>query len=87
LLRDMPHKKEPAMRKIVLTALGASLIAASTLQIAAAAEHHDGRKADRETTSQKFRNANGSLARHARSDWSSDHRSGWYSDYSREGGR
>jgi len=83
----MPRKKEPAMRKMVLTALGASLIAASTVQIAAAAEHHDGRKADRATTSQKFRNANGSLARPAQSDWSSDHRSGWYSDYSREGGR
>jgi hypothetical protein len=87
LLRDMPHKKEPAMRKIILTALGASLIAASTVQIAAAAEHHYGRKGDRATTSQKFRNADGSLAWRARSDWSSDHRSGWYSDYTREGGR
>jgi hypothetical protein len=75
------------MRKIILTALGVWLIAASTVQIAVAAEHHYGRKADRATTSQKFRNANGSLARPARSDWSSDHTSGWYSDYGREGGR
>jgi hypothetical protein len=72
------------MRKIILTALGASLMAASTVQIAAAAERHYGPKADRATTSQKFRNANSSLARPARS---SDHSSGCYSDYSREGGR
>ncbi len=75
------------MRQIILAALGASLIAASTVQIAAAAEHYYGRKADRATTSQKFWNANGSLAQSARSDRSSDHRSGWFSDYSREGGR
>jgi hypothetical protein len=75
------------MRKIIPAVLGASLIAASTVQIAAAAEHHDGRKADRATASQQFRNANGSLARPAQSDWSSDHISGWYSDYNREGGR
>jgi uncharacterized membrane protein len=46
------------MRKIILTALGASLVAASTVQMAAAAEHHHGRRADRAPTSQKFRNAN-----------------------------
>ena len=45
------------MRKVILTALGASLIAASTVQMAAAADHH-GRKANRALTSQKFRNAN-----------------------------
>ena len=75
------------MRKIILTALGASLIAASTVQIAAAAEHHYGRKADRATTSQKFRNANGSLAWPTQSRWSSEYSSGWSSDYNREGGR
>ena len=77
------------MRRIIPAVLGASLIAASTVQMAAAAEHHDGRKADRATASQQFRNANGSLARAraAQSDWSSDHISGWYSDYNREGGR
>ena len=75
------------MQQIILAALGASLIAASTVQIAAAAEHYYGRQAHQATTSQNFLNANGSLARYARSDRSSDHRSGWYSDYSREGGR
>jgi hypothetical protein len=75
------------MRKIILSALGALLIAASTVQMAAAAEHHYRRKADQAPTSQKFRSANGSLARLAQSGWSSDYRSGWYSDYSREGGR
>jgi hypothetical protein len=80
------------MRKMILAALGASLIAASTVQIAAAAEHHDGRKAERATTRQEFRNdefrnAYGSWAQPAQSDRSSEHRSGWYSDYNREGGR
>jgi hypothetical protein len=75
------------MRKIIPAVLGASLIAASTVQMAAAAEHHDGRKADRATASQKVSNANGSLARPAQSGWSSDHSSGWYLDYNREGGR
>jgi hypothetical protein len=79
------------MRKMILAALGASLIAASTVQIAAA-EHHDGRKAERATTRQEFRNdefrnAYGSWAQPAQSDRSSEHRSGWYSDYNREGGR
>jgi predicted phage tail protein len=64
------------MRKIILTALGASLIAASTMQMAIAAEHHDGRKADRVSTSQQFRNANDSLAWPARLAWSSDYSEG-----------
>jgi len=51
------------MRKIILTALGGSLIAASMVQMAAAAErHHQGRKAARAPISQQFRNANNSLA-------------------------
>lgn len=50
------------MRKIILAALGASLIAASTVQMAAAAEHHQGRRAGRAPTCQKFRNANESTA-------------------------
>jgi hypothetical protein len=51
------------MRKTVLTILGASLVVASTVQIAAAAEHHT-RKAYRARVpaSQQFRNANDSLA-------------------------
>jgi hypothetical protein len=35
------------MRKTILTILGSALLAASTVQIAAAAEHHKIRKADR----------------------------------------
>ena len=50
------------MRKIILAALGASLIAASTVQMATAAEHHPGRRADRAPTCQKFRNASDSAA-------------------------
>jgi hypothetical protein len=51
------------MRKTVLTILGASLVVASTVQIAAAAEHHT-RKAYRARVpaSQQFRNANDSMA-------------------------
>ena len=51
------------MRKAVQTILGALLIAASTVQIAAAAERHT-RKVVRVPvpTSQQFRNANNSLA-------------------------
>ena len=67
------------MRKTVLTILGALLIAGSTVQMTAAAERHV-RKADRApvSTSQQFRNANGSLAwpsaeRQSLSDYSEGH--------------
>ena len=48
------------MRKTILTILGAALLAASTVQIAAAAEHHKARKADRAPApvSEPFRNSN-----------------------------
>jgi hypothetical protein len=51
------------MRKTVLTILGALLIGGSTVQMTAATERHT-RKADRAplSTSQRFRNANDSLA-------------------------
>ncbi len=50
------------MRKTILTALGAALISASTLQIAAAADrHHHVHKVDRAVASQQFRNANDSV--------------------------
>ena len=64
------------MRKTVLTVLGALLIAGSTVQMTAAAERHT-RKADRApvSTSQRFRNANDSLA------WPSAEQQSW-SDYS-----
>jgi hypothetical protein len=64
------------MRKIILAALGTSLIVTPTMQMAIAAEHHNGRKVDRVSTSQKFRNANDFLALPARSTWSSDYREG-----------
>ena len=51
------------MRKTVLTILGASLIAGSTVHMTAAAERHV-RKVERAPvpTSQQFRNANDSFA-------------------------
>jgi hypothetical protein len=51
-------QKEITMRKTVLTVLGASLIAALTVQVAAAAEHHHTRKVDRAPASAQFRNSN-----------------------------
>src|SRR6266849_3552529 len=46
--------------KIILTILGAALLAASAVQIAAAAEHHKARKADRAPAlvSEPIRNSN-----------------------------
>jgi hypothetical protein len=50
------------MQKTILTVLGAALISASTLQIAAAADrHHHVHKGDRAATRQQFRNANDSI--------------------------
>jgi hypothetical protein len=48
------------MRKTILTILGAALLAVSTVQIAAAAEHHKARKAGRAPApvSEPFRNSN-----------------------------
>jgi len=43
------------MRKIILTTIGAALIAVSTAQAASAAEHHRARKVER------FRNANNAV--------------------------
>jgi hypothetical protein len=50
---------ETTMRKTILTILGASLIIASTAQIAAAAEHH---RAHRAPVSEQFRNSNAYVA-------------------------
>jgi hypothetical protein len=52
------------MRRPILTALGAVLVAAASLQIAAAAEHHHVRhihKEDRAVITQQFRRANDSV--------------------------
>lgn len=50
------------MRKTILTVLGVALIAASTMQMAAAAETHHSRKAVRAPASEQFRNSNASVA-------------------------
>jgi len=49
------------MRKTLVTTFGALLIAASTAQIASAAETHHARKAQA-ATSQQFRNAHNAVA-------------------------
>ena len=49
------------MRKIILTTVGAALIAVSGAQIAAAGEHHHVRK-ERAAASEQFRNSNNSIA-------------------------
>jgi hypothetical protein len=46
------------MRKRILTVLGASLIAALTVQMATAAEHHHTRKIGRAPASAQFRDSN-----------------------------
>jgi hypothetical protein len=46
------------MRKTILTILGAAALAASFVQIAAAAERHHVRKTDRAVVNQTFRDAN-----------------------------
>jgi Ni/Co efflux regulator RcnB len=65
------------MRKTILTILAASLMAASTAQIAAAAEHRHARKIDRAPASEQFRNSNNAIASPAQPGLYSD-----YSDYS-----
>ena len=46
------------MRKTILTALAASLIAASTAQAAVASEHHHGRTKSRVVATEQLRNSN-----------------------------
>jgi hypothetical protein len=46
------------MRKTILTILGASLVAALTVQTAAAAGTHHNRKLERAATHEQFRNSN-----------------------------
>src|ERR1700682_5289619 len=54
------EKRRFKMRRTILTILGSALLAASTIQIAAAAEHHRVRKAEHAPApaSEPFRNAN-----------------------------
>ncbi len=61
------------MRKTILTVLGSALLAASTVQIAAAAEQYKVRKIHREPApiSEQFRNSNAYWpAPYAQPDWS-----------------
>jgi hypothetical protein len=64
------------MRKTILTVLGAALIAASTVQVAAAAERHHPRKIVRAPVSEPFRNANNAIAWPAQSNRYSDYTEG-----------
>ena len=64
------NKGEHEMRKIILTIVGSALLAASTVQIAAAAEHHKGHKADRATARASYANAYPAPAASEQSDWS-----------------
>jgi hypothetical protein len=52
------------MRKTIMSVLGATLLAASLMQTAVAAEHHRATRADRApvSASQQFRNANNQVA-------------------------
>jgi hypothetical protein len=63
------------MRKTILTILGAALLAASTVQIVAAAERHKARRVDRAPApvAEPYRNANdayGWVAPSAQPGWS-----------------
>jgi len=67
--RPREPTKETKMRKTILTVLASALIAATSVQIAAAAERHHPRNADRTTVSatERFRNANNALPQPAES--------------------
>jgi hypothetical protein len=70
------------MRKTILTILGAALLAGSTVQIAAATEHHKARKVYRAPApvSEDFRNSNAYYApSYAPGPWTQPD----WSDYSR----
>ena len=56
------EQEETTMRKTILTVLEASLIAALTVQVAAASERHHTRKTDRALASQQFRNSHAYVA-------------------------
>jgi Ni/Co efflux regulator RcnB len=60
------------MRKTILTILASAVFAVSTAQIASAAEHHRGHKADRApaAASEQFRNSNAYASPAAEPDWS-----------------
>jgi hypothetical protein len=57
------------MQKTILTVLAATLIAASTAQIAAASEHHRTHKVTHARVTEQFRNANNAIAQPAQPYW------------------
>jgi hypothetical protein len=63
------------MRKTILAALAASLIAGLTAQVAVASEHHHGRTKSRAVATEQLRNSNAYYAAPGdigvQSDWSS----------------
>jgi hypothetical protein len=60
------------MRKIILTIFGTALLAVSSVQIAAAGQHHSGRKADHAPApvSEQFRDSNAYASPWAQPGWS-----------------
>ena len=62
------------MRKTILTFLATSLFAASSVQMASAAERHHARKVA--PVSEQFRNANNAVAWPAQPNWVSDYTEG-----------
>jgi hypothetical protein len=64
------------MKKTILTAIGAVVLVASSMQVASAAERHHFRKAERATVSEQFRNANNALVLPAPASASSDYSEG-----------
>ena len=58
------------MRKTILTILGSAALAASLVQVAAAAERHHVRKAERAPVSQTYRNSNAWVDPYAQPGWS-----------------
>ena len=69
LARRACNELETTMRRIILTAVGAALIAVSTAQVATAAERHHARKVDRAVASEQFRNSNNSVASPTQPSW------------------
>jgi hypothetical protein len=68
------------MRKTILTLLAASVIAASSAEIAAAGQHHPVHKVGRAPVAEQFRNANNAIAQPAQPIWP-------YSGYSAPAGQ
>ena len=64
------------MKKTILAVLAASLMTASTMTMAAAAERHHTRKVSRAAASEEFRNANNAIAWPAQPNWVSDYTEG-----------